>query len=173
MNLVKHSKKIKTSFLTRFVLWKVKVTQSCPTLFDSMDYTVHGILQARILEWVAFPFSMGFSPARNRTRVSCTAGRFFINWAIREMEQNTLTVKLFVLKYLHISIFKKWELRMVSIYAICCKCTKYQAFVNIFSIKNIMFHTEKSTDCVKDLKFKKHKMKVWKNCWTFSYFKKF
>ena len=35
---------------------KVKVAQSCPTLCDPMDYTVHGILQARILEWVAFPF---------------------------------------------------------------------------------------------------------------------
>ena len=34
---------------------KVKVTQSCPTLCNPMDYTVHGILQARILEWVAFP----------------------------------------------------------------------------------------------------------------------
>ena len=36
---------------------KVKVAQSCPTLCDPMDYTVHGILQARTLEWVAFPFS--------------------------------------------------------------------------------------------------------------------
>ena len=36
---------------------KVKVTQLCPTLCDHMDYTVHGILQARILEWVAFLFS--------------------------------------------------------------------------------------------------------------------
>ena len=36
---------------------KVKVTQLCPTLCDIMDYTVHGILQARILEWVAFAFS--------------------------------------------------------------------------------------------------------------------
>ena len=35
---------------------KVKVAQSCPTLCDPMDDTVHGILQARILEWVAFPF---------------------------------------------------------------------------------------------------------------------
>ena len=35
---------------------KVKVAQSRPTLCDPMDYTVHGILQARILEWVAFPF---------------------------------------------------------------------------------------------------------------------
>ena len=40
---------------------KVKVTQSCPTLCDSMDFTVHGILQARILEWVAFPFCRNLS----------------------------------------------------------------------------------------------------------------
>ena len=40
---------------------KVKVTQSCPTLCNPMDYTVHGILQARTLEWVAAPFSRGSS----------------------------------------------------------------------------------------------------------------
>ena len=39
----------------------MEVAQSCPTLCDPMDYTVHGILQARILEWVAFPFSRGSS----------------------------------------------------------------------------------------------------------------
>ena len=43
---------------------KVKVTQSCPTLCDPMD-CVHGILQARILEWVAFPFSRGSSQPRD------------------------------------------------------------------------------------------------------------
>ena len=53
---------------------KVKVTQSCPTLCYPMDYTVHGILQARILEWVAFPFSRGSSQPRDRTQVSCIAG---------------------------------------------------------------------------------------------------
>ena len=41
-----------------------------------MDYTVHGILQARILEWVAIPFSRGSSQIRNRTGVSYIAGRF-------------------------------------------------------------------------------------------------
>ena len=41
------------------LLMKVKVAQSCPTLWDSMDYTVHGTLQAKILEGVAFPFSRG------------------------------------------------------------------------------------------------------------------
>ena len=40
---------------------KGKVTQSCPTLCNPMDYTVHGILQARTLEWVAYPFSRGSS----------------------------------------------------------------------------------------------------------------
>ena len=98
---------------------KVKVTQSCLTLCDLMDYTVLGILQARILERVAVPFSKGVFPTqgsnlgllhcrqiiyqlshkrssralewvaipffressqpRNRTGVSCIAGRFFTN----------------------------------------------------------------------------------------------
>ena len=54
-----------------------KVTQSCPTLCDPMDYTVYGNLQARILEWVVFPFSRGSSQPRDQTQVSCIAGRFF------------------------------------------------------------------------------------------------
>ena len=44
-----------------FVGLKVKITQLCPTLCNPMDYTVHGILQTRILERVAFPFSKGSS----------------------------------------------------------------------------------------------------------------
>ena len=56
---------------------KVKVTQSCLTLCDPMDYIVHGILQARILEWVAFPFSRGSSQSRDRNQVSHIVGRFF------------------------------------------------------------------------------------------------
>ena len=44
---------------------KVKVTQSCLTICDPMDYTVHGIFQARILEWVAVPFSRGSSQPRD------------------------------------------------------------------------------------------------------------
>ena len=56
-------------------------------LCDPMDCTVHGILQARTLEWAAFPFSRGSPRPRNRTRVSCTAGGFFTNWAIRETPQ--------------------------------------------------------------------------------------
>ena len=56
---------------------KVKVAQSCPTLSDPTDYIVHGILQARTLEWVAFPFSRGSSLPRDQTQVSCIADGFF------------------------------------------------------------------------------------------------
>ena len=63
---------------------EVKVSQSCLKLCNPIDYTVHGILQARILEWVAYPFSSRSSWPRYQTKVSCIAGRFFTNWAIRE-----------------------------------------------------------------------------------------
>ena len=63
---------------------KVKVAQSSLTLCDPMDYTVHGILQARILEWVAFPSSRGSSQPRDQTQVSHIAGRFFTSWATME-----------------------------------------------------------------------------------------
>ena len=62
------------------------VTQSCPTLCNPMNCplpgcSVHGILQARMLEWVAIPLSRGSSQPRNRIWVSCIAGRFFTIWA--------------------------------------------------------------------------------------------
>ena len=68
----------------------VLVAQSCPTLCDPMDCSppdssVHGILQARILEWAAIPFSRRSSWSRDASRVSCTTGRFFIIWATREV----------------------------------------------------------------------------------------
>ena len=65
----------------------VKVAESCPTLCDPMDYTVHGILQARILEWVVVPFSGGSSQLRNQTQVSCIACVFFTSWATREAQK--------------------------------------------------------------------------------------
>ena len=66
-----------------------EVAQSCPTLCDPMDCSppgssVHGILQARILEWVAILFSRGSSQPRDRTQVSRIAGRCFSLWATRE-----------------------------------------------------------------------------------------
>ena len=69
---------------SRAALWeglggvvKVKAAKLCPTLCNPLDYTGYGILQARILEWVAFPVSRGSSQPRGRTPVSCIAGRFF------------------------------------------------------------------------------------------------
>ena len=62
--------------------WKWK-SQS-PTLCDLMDYTVHGILQARILAWVAFPFSRGSSQPKDQTQISQIAGGFFTSWATTE-----------------------------------------------------------------------------------------
>ena len=56
---------------------KVKVVQLCLTLYNPMDYTIHGILQAKILKWVAFPFSRGSSQLRDQTQVSHSAGGFF------------------------------------------------------------------------------------------------
>ena len=54
-----------------------KLLQSCPTLCELMDYTDHGILQARILKWVAVPFSRRSSQPRDQTQVSHIAGGFF------------------------------------------------------------------------------------------------
>ena len=66
---------------------KAKVVQSCPTLCNPMDYTVHGILQARILEWEVFHFSRGSSQPRDWTQMSHIAGRFFTSWATREIQE--------------------------------------------------------------------------------------
>ena len=88
--LSKISKICQWSGLLLCVVW---VTQSCPTLGDPMDcsppgFSVHGILQARILKWVAVPFFKGSSWPRDRIQVSGIAVRFFtwaiFNWAIRE-----------------------------------------------------------------------------------------
>ena len=56
---------------------KVKVAQSCQTVGEPMDYTVHVILQARILEWVAFPYSRGSSHPRDEAQASHIEGGFF------------------------------------------------------------------------------------------------
>ena len=52
-----------------------------------MDYTGRGILQASILEWVAFPFSRGSSQPRDQTQVSHIAGRFFTSFATMEAQE--------------------------------------------------------------------------------------
>ena len=92
----KEKKKINPEIMDKLwgcQVWKVKLkvlaAQSCQTLYKSTDSSlpgssVHGILKARILEWVATSFSRGFSWSRDWTWVSCIAGRFFTNWTTRE-----------------------------------------------------------------------------------------
>ena len=70
-----------------------KSLQSCPTLCYPMDSRLpgsnfHGIFKARILEWAAISFSRGSSQPRDRTWVSCIAGRLFTIWATREAHAN-------------------------------------------------------------------------------------
>ena len=66
---------------------KLKAAQSCLTVSNPMDYTVHEILQAGILEWVAFPFSGASSQPRDRSQVSHIASGFFTSWATRETQE--------------------------------------------------------------------------------------
>ena len=72
----------------------------CPTLCDPTDCSlpgssVHGISQARVLEWAAISFSRGSSQPRNQTWVSCTAGRFLTNWATRESHHTHSVTQLY------------------------------------------------------------------------------
>ena len=106
---------------------RVKVAQSCLTVCNPMECTVHGILQARILEWVAVSFSRGSSQARDQTWVSHIAGGFFTNWVIREawfcllcLYQNTIMflTLLFLLGHLWncplLTHIAKWLLHLLS-----------------------------------------------------------
>ena len=82
----------------------VRVTQSCLTLCDPKDCSppgssVHGVLQARVLEWFAFSFSKGPSRLRDQTQVSCVsciAGRFFTDWANREALVKALSCSFYM-----------------------------------------------------------------------------
>ena len=64
--------------------WKRKSLSRVQFYSDPVDYRVHGIPQARIPEWVAFPFSRGSSQPRDRIQVSYITGGFFTSWATRE-----------------------------------------------------------------------------------------
>ena len=86
------------------------VAHSCPTLCHPMDYSppgssVHGILQARILEWVAMPSSKGSSQPRDPTQVSHSAGEFFTAWATRE-------VHIYVYMYVNVYMYRVTSVTM-------------------------------------------------------------
>ena len=69
-----------------YLPWKKSENESRSVMSHSL--WPHEILQARILEWVAFPFSRGSSQPRDQAQVSCTAGGFFTSWATRKAQEN-------------------------------------------------------------------------------------
>ena len=93
---------------------------SCIQLCYPMDCSlpgasVHGIFQARTLEWFAFPFSRGSSWPRNQTQFSCIAGGFFTLWATRETPDNTMQVCLMKWLYYFVPINSKGEFQLLHI----------------------------------------------------------
>ena len=89
---------------------KQRTEKSHPTLCDPMDYMVHEILQARILEWVTFPFFRGSSQPRDRTQVTHIVGRFFTSWTTRETRNQTTLLKNGQKTW--IDIFSKEDIQM-------------------------------------------------------------
>ena len=112
-----------------------EVTQ-CSTLCDPMDCSlpgssVHGIFQARILEWVAIFFSRGSSGSRDQTRVSHIAGRLFTVWATREMcaisLENNLSFSLKAEQLHSFPLLSAFPQRNT------CRCSQHETKTNLYS----------------------------------------
>ena len=108
----------------------VLFTQSCLTLCDPKDWSppgfpVRGIIQAKILEWVAISFSRGSSRPRDQTLLSCIAGRLFTDWATREALINLLNAYQFI----------GWKVKLHCFISIHCfitfSCISYTFFVRL------------------------------------------
>ena len=91
-------------FMVKISHLYMKVTQSCLTLCDPVDYTVLGSLQDRILEWVVGPFSRGASQLRDQTQVSHIAEGFLTSWATREALYMTIYLYMTTLKTIALTI---------------------------------------------------------------------
>ena len=155
-----------------FALLCVLVPQSCLTLRDPMDYTlpdssVHGILQARILEWVVIPFSRASFQLRDQTSVSCIARRLFTIWATM-FDLTSILVRQILVRWLtsiHIyvgtsqfvySFTNWWTFQLLSAFMImknaamntcvdfCIKMSFYSFSINIqewdFYKDDVFFH---------------------------------
>ena len=103
------------------------VAQSCPTLCDPVDYSlpgssIYGILQARILEWIAVPLSRASSWPRDWTQVSCIAGRFFTIWATGKILTNLDSI----LKSRDITLLTKVHLVKTMVFpVVMCGCESW------------------------------------------------
>ena len=104
-------------FPLKVCISEVLVPQSCPTFWDPMvcilsGSSVHGILQARMLEYLAIPFSRKSSWPRDQTQVSCIAGRFFTNWVTREALNFAYILKIlsYFILFAYTLIPSRWHL---------------------------------------------------------------
>ena len=108
---------IKAPFL-KIACIHAKLLQSCLTLCDAMDCSpprssVHGILQARILEWVAIPFSGGSSQPRDGTCISFTGRGILCYWATREAA-DIVNIILLIQHKTYYTAFHLWSCQSVS-----------------------------------------------------------
>ena len=112
----------------------VKIAQSCPTLCNPTDcsppgFSVHGILQARILEWVIVPFSKGSSQPRDQTQVSHIAGRLFTIWATREALTSLMALhNCHLIRKIPLMTSHKISAHLIS----CTPLTSHQLFLSAF-----------------------------------------
>ena len=111
---------------------EVEIAQSCPTLCDPMDYTIHGILEARILEWVAIPFYRRSSQPRDWTQVSHIAGRFFTSWAAREAQYKYIEFR---------KVYLLWHDSFVYYLYLCMSLEKWTSADNKLSSSFFFFFT--------------------------------
>ena len=106
------SSRIKTIYLV-----KLQVTQSCLTLCDPMDYTVHGILQARILGVSSLSLLQGIFPTQESNWGLLHCGGFFTNWVTREAQDGVGGLSL--LQWIFLTQELNWDL-------LYCRCILYQ-----------------------------------------------
>ena len=114
---------------------KWKCTQLRLTLYDPTDYTVHGILQARTLEWVAFPFFRGSSQPRDQTQVSRIAGRFFtiLEWVAYPFSSRSSRPRNWTgVSCIEGRFFINWAIREALIYRDCIHSINH-SFIHSFN----------------------------------------
>ena len=128
-------------------MWQVEVlvAQLCLTLYDSVNCNppgsfVHGISQAKILEWVAVPSSRGPSRPRDQTQVSCIAGRVFTIWANKEALSVWIYIKLLsstVIFSLSIILASTLVTTFFSCHLACCGSAGTESTCNVGDLGSV------------------------------------
>ena len=128
----------------------VRESQSCPTLCDPMDSSspgssVHGVLQTRILKWVAMPFSRGSSWSRDQTWVSHIAGSLLTVWATKEAwfglrDGFDSRIQIMCICLVHNKHLKVLESLISLVFTYWHCCCKYMLFKRIEKSKRCFFY---------------------------------